>query len=355
MEKDIKAYLDKLLELTINNMASDLHLVAGYPPVVRVYGELYPLANEPAIEEERLGRLIELLLSQRKERFLKEKEVDFSFIHSDGQFRVNVYFQQGQASASLRYLAGEVPSLNKLGLPSLLSQVVNWRQGLVLITGPTGHGKSTTVASLLEEINSSRRAHIISVEDPIEYRFRPNKSIISQREVGADTKDWSRALRSSLRQDPDVVFIGEMRDLETIGAALTIAETGHLVFSTLHTNSAAETVDRIIDVFPGSAKQQVTSQLAAVLGMVISQRLVPGLRPGRVPALEILINNPAVKNAIREGKSYMIDNIIQTSNDTGMVLLEKSLIQLVKENKIAAETARDFAIRKSELNRYFRK
>ncbi len=354
MEKNKKEYLEKLLELTINNKASDLHLVSGYQPTLRVNGELYPLTNEPVLDQSGAKELIGSLLGKKEEAFLKEKEVDFSFIFSQGQFRVNVYYQQGIPAASLRFLAGEVASLEDLGLPPILKPVAAWRQGLILIAGPTGHGKSTTVASLVQEVNKTKRSHIITIEDPIEYRFKPDKSVISQREVGADTADWSRALRSCLRQDPDVVFIGEMRDLETIQAALTIAETGHLVFSTLHTNSAAETIDRIIDVFPAGSRDQVKAQLAAVLGMVINERLVPTIKPGRVPAVEILTNNPAIKTAIREGKTHMIDNIIRTSSESGMMLLEKSLAQLVKDNKISVETAQGFAIRKEDLNRSFR-
>lgn len=346
--------MDKLLELTINNKASDLHLVSGYQPSLRVYGELYPLSNEPILDQAKIKELIYSLLGKKKEEFLEKREVDFSFIFSKGQFRVNVYFQQGVPAASLRFLEGEVAPLDQLGLPPILKTVTTWRQGLILVTGPSGHGKSTTVASLIQEINKARRSHIITVEDPIEYRFKPDKSVISQREIGADTVDWSRALRSCLRQDPDVVYIGEMRDLETIQAALTIAETGHLVFSTLHTNSAAETVDRIIDVFPAGARDQVKSQLAAVLGVVISQRLVPTIKPGRALAVEILTNNPAVRTSIRESKTHMIDNIIRTSSESGMMLLEKSLVQLVRDSKISTEAARGFAIRKEELNRFFR-
>jgi len=349
-----KKYLEKLLQLTISNKASDLHLIVGYQPSLRINGELYPVANEPVLDRDKLKKLIFMLLGEKKGRFLKEKEIDFSFTYSQGQFRANVYFQQGLPAVSLRFLAGDVASINELGLPEILKAVITWRQGLVLITGPTGHGKSTTVASLLQNINTARRAHIITIEDPIEYRFKSEKCLISQREIKADTINWSRALRSSLRQDPDVVFIGEMRDLETIQAALTIAETGHLVFSTLHTNSAAETIDRIIDVFPGEAQDQVRTQLGAVLGMVVCQRLVPTIKPGRVPAVEILTSNPAVKTSIREGKTHMVDNIIRTSAASGMILLEKSLTQLVKNGKISVETAQNFAIRREELTRFFR-
>lgn len=258
-------------------------------------------------------------------------------------------------AASLRFLSSHILSLKDLNLPETLKSVTSWRQGFVLVTGPTGHGKSTTVAALLEEINQNRNGHIITIEDPIEYRLHAQRCLVSQRELGEDTLSWAGALRSCLREDPDVVFVGEMRDLETISAALTIAETGHLVFSTLHTNSAAETIDRIIDVFPAEGKAQVRLQLANVLGAVISQRLVPTIKPGRVPAVELLFSSMAVKTAIREGKTHMVDNIIQTSSELGMMLLESSLAALVKKGIVDKETAERFAIRKGELVRNLRR
>lgn len=356
MEKEGEKKLTRLLQLTINNRASDLHLVAGYPPILRINGELFPIAAEPPLTNETVSELIFSLLGKRKERFLKEKELDFSYSFGEkGEFRVNTYFQQGSMAASLRYLASQILSLEELKLPPILREITHWRQGFVLVTGPTGHGKSTTVATLIEEINKNRRAHIITIEDPIEYRFVPKKSLISQREIEQDTLSWNKALRSCLREDPDVVFIGEMRDLETISAALTIAETGHLVFSTLHTNSAAETVDRIIDVFPAQTKDQVRLQLANVLGAVISQRLIPTIKPGRVPAVEILFSTMAVKTAIRERKTHMIDNIIQTSSELGMCLLEGSLAGWVKKGIVERKVAEAFAIRKGELVRNLRR
>lgn len=354
MESKKTEHLNHLLNLTINNKASDLHLLAGYQPTLRVNGELYPIAGEAILGEDGVRDLIMLLLKERKDRFLREKELDFSYSFKGGEFRVNVYHQQGLPAASLRFIRAKIESLSELNLPETLKIVTEWQQGFVLVTGPTGHGKSTTVAALLEEINRSRRAHIITVEDPIEYRIKPVKAIISQREIEIDTLNWSRALRSCLREDPDVVFIGEMRDLETIQAALTIAETGHLVFSTLHTNSAAETIDRIIDVFPSGAREQVRAQFANALGMVISQRLIPSDNSGRIPAIEILTSTAAVKTAIREGKTHMIDNIIQTSGELGMCLLENSLASLVRQGKISPERAKAFAIRRTELIRMLR-
>ena len=346
--------LNRLLELAINNHASDLHLLVGYQPILRVNGELFPISGEEVLSGPEIDGLISSLLGERKKRFLEEKELDFSYSFKNWEFRVNVYFQQGFPAASLRLIPSKINSLAELNLPSSLAKVAEWRQGFVLVTGPTGHGKSTTVAALLEEINRKRRVHIITIEDPIEYRLKPEKAIISQREIQVDTRGWRRALRSSLREDPDVVFVGEMRDLETIRAALTIAETGHLVFSTLHTNSAAETVDRIVDVFPPVAREQVKIQLANVLRMVISQRLVPTGRTGRVPAVEILLSTPAVRTAIREGKTHMIDNIIQTSREVGMCLLEHSLAGWVKQGRISLETAKAFSLRPNELLRMLR-
>lgn len=351
MEKE-KNKIDTLLNLVINNKASDLHLVVGYPPVMRINGELYHVTGFSSLTREEVENLLEPVLGEKKEKFVKEKELDFSYsFREKGEFRVNVYHQQGTPAAAFRFIRSSIASLEELNLPVSLKSLVHWRQGFVLVTGPTGHGKSTTVAALLEEINANRAAHLITIEDPIEYRFSPKKALISQREIEQDTTSWKRALRSVLREDPDVVFIGEMRDLETISAALTIAETGHLVFSTLHTNSAAETIDRIVDVFPPSAKENIRYQLASVLGAVISQRLIPTIKPGRVPAVEILYSTVAVKTAIREKRTHLIDNIIQTSSELGMMLLEESLASWVKKGVVAKEVAEGYALRKKEFLR----
>ena len=346
----------KLLELAIRNKASDLHLLAGIPPTLRVNGELMPITSASPLTPEAVKEMIfSMLTEEDKELFLKQKEIDFSYtLGKEYRFRVNAYFTQGNAAAALRVIPTKIPAIKDLNLPEILYQFVDLKQGFVLVAGPTGHGKSTTVASILAEINRTRRVHIVSIEDPIEYIIKPDKAIISQREIGNDTLAWKNALRSVLREDPDVVFIGEMRDLETIASALTIAETGHLVFSTLHTNSAAETIDRIIDVFPEGSKQQIRLQLANVLGAVISQRLVPTLDNSRVPAVEILLSTHAVKTAIRESKTHMIDNIIQTSLELGMISLERSLANWVRKGKISLEVARSFALRPNELNRQLR-
>jgi len=347
--------LERLLSLTIDNKASDLHLAAGYYPMIRVNGTLYPVGGEEVLTKEAAEQLVFALVGDNKDKLVKNKEVDFSYSYADkGDFRVNAYYQQQTLAACLRFLRSKIPTIDELNLPQVLKSLVQWRQGFVLVAGPTGHGKSTTIAAILEEINQTRGGHIITIEDPVEYRLMAKKSLISQREVGQDTLSWNNALRSTLREDPNVVFVGEMRDLETISAALTVAETGHLVFSTLHTNSAAETIDRIIDVFPADSKEQIRLQLANVLGAVISQRLVPTMKPGRVPATELLFSSMAVKTAIRDGKTHMIDNIIQTSGELGMNLLEVSLADWVKKGMVSREVAEAFSLRGDELVRNLR-
>ena len=340
----------QILELAVANGASDIHLSVSTLPKLRVNGELIDVANfdisNPSATTE---MILSLLTDEQKVKFTAEKELDFSVTMDNARFRVNIYLQRGEVRCALRVVPSAIPSFNDLKLPDIFSEIVNYKQGCVLVTGPTGHGKSTTVASVLNRINEERKAHVITIEDPIEYILKPNKSVISQRELGNDTLSFSAALKSVLRQDPNVVFVGEMRDLETITSALTIAETGHLVFSTLHTNSASQTVDRIVDVFPEGSKDQIKVQLASVITAIISQRLVPAIDGGRVPVFEILVATPAVKNAIREGKSFMLDNIIQTSADLGMVGLETSLSKLVHQGVITEEVAMSYSLRPSEL------
>lgn len=357
MVEDKKGKLNEILALAIANKASDIHLVAGSQPLLRVNGNLLALTSFPVLSAQDTGRIGEAMLGpRRQEEFTKQREFDFSYVFNDqARFRVNVYFQKGTVGISLRLIPARVPTIDKLNLPSFLKTLAAKRQGFVLVTGPTGHGKSTTLAAIIEEINASRASHIITIEDPIEYYFQPKRSFFSQREMGSDTLSWSQALRAGLREDPDVVLVGEMRDLETISAALTVAETGHLVFATLHTNSAAETIDRIVDVFPTGAKDQVRIQLANSLLAVVSQRLVPTIKPGRVPAIEFLLNNFAVRTAIREGKTYMIDNIIRTSAEAGMFLLEASLADWVNKGVIDMEVAKQFTLREKELLRGLRR
>jgi twitching motility protein PilT len=348
--------IKELLNLAIANKASDIHLAVGILPKLRVNGQLVDIGNFDVSDNSLMSEMIlSILNTKQKERLLVEREIDFPVSLEENRFRANMFYQRGEVACSLRMVLSEIPTFSDLNLPEIFNSFVDYKQGFVLVTGPTGQGKSTTVASILNEINLKQANHIITIEDPIEYIIKPKKSIISQREVGQDTNTFDKALRSCLRQDPNVVFLGEMRDLETISTALTVAETGHLVFSTLHTNSASQTIDRIIDAFPENTKDQVRVQLSSVITAIVSQRLVPGLDGGRVPAFEILIATPAVRNNIREGKSFMIDNIIQTSSDVGMMSLESSLSLLVRQRKISEETALNYSLKPSELQGRLRK
>lgn len=348
-----KTKVEDLLSLAFAEKASDLHLIVGMPPILRVNGTILTIPNQPVLTVERAEKLVfSLFTEEQKETFLINKEIDFSVSLKDMvRFRVNAYYEKGRPAASLRLIPNKIKVIDDLGLPKVTHEFARLKQGLVLVTGPTGHGKSTTLAAIVDEINQLRREHIVTIEDPIEYVHDHKKSIVSQRELRSDTHSWEIALRSVLREDPNVVLIGEMRDYETIAAALTIAETGHLVFATLHTNSAAQTVDRIVDVFPPHQQQQVRTQLAFVIEAIISQRLIPSLDEGRVVACEILLANPAVRNSIREGQTHLIDNIIQTSIELGMVTLEMDLARLVKVGKISFEQAKSFALRPKELVR----
>ena len=339
--------IQQLLDLTIQRNASDLHLSVGFPPMLRIHGEIFPVPGEIAVTPEQIESLIKSLLSGIQENVFKQMmELDFSFEHQGkARFRVNLYRQKGHPSASLRLIPYHIPPIEELGFPQVVNKLINLKQGFILVTGPTGHGKSTALASFINQINQTRAAHILTVEDPIEYIYPAGKSLIEQREMYSDTRSWPNALRASLREDPDVVLVGEMRDLETISSAMTIAETGHLVFATLHTNSASQSVDRIIDVFPEIQQPQIRLQLASTLEAIISLRLVPTIEPGRTLATEILFATPAVRNIIREGKSYLIDNTIETSAELGMQTIERSLATLVKKGRISQDVAVLFALR----------
>lgn len=345
--------IQQLLQLTVDKKASDLHLVSGSPPNLRIDGKLVPVLNEPVLSPPDAERLIKPILSSEQfERFSVNRELDFSLAFTGGsRFRVNTYYVKGAMSAAFRLIPLKIPTIDELRLPPICHDFTNLRQGLVLVTGPTGHGKSTTLASILNEINHTKPVHILTIEDPIEFTFQPDKALISQREMREDTHSWEIALRSALREDPDIVLVGEMRDFETIASALTIAETGHLVFATLHTNSAAQTIDRIVDVFPEEQQGQVKLQLSNVLEAVFSQRLIPLQSGGRMAAYEILTATPAVRTTIREGKTHQIDNIIQTSGEFGMTTIENILASYVKQGFITAEVAKSFALRPEELNR----
>lgn len=345
--------IQQLLQLTIDRKASDLHLLAGSPPILRVDGVLVKVPNETPLTNEDTERLVKTILtSEQLERATVNREIDFALPFSqDARFRVNVYYQRGTIAASLRRIPTKIPTIAELILPQICHRFASLRQGFVLVTGPTGQGKSTTIAAILEEINRTRQVHILTIEDPIEFFFTSNQALISQRQMGDDSHSWPIALRSALREDPDVVLIGEMRDYETIAAALTIAETGHLVFATLHTNSASQTVDRIVDVFPREQQEQVRLQLSNVLEGVFSQRLIPLLAGGRTVAYEVLIATDAVRATIREKKTHQLDNIIQTSTEFGMATLENTLSAFVKQGLVSFEDAMSFAFRPQELAR----
>lgn len=346
--------IGQLLQLTIDKKASDLHIIAGYYPAVRISGELHQINTLPLITADISSTMIlSILNNEQKENLLANKEIDIGYEFNGYRFRANIYFSKGSLCASLRLIPSKIKTIEELLLPPLLHQCADFRQGLILITGPTGEGKSSTLAAIINEINNKYAKHIVTIEDPIEYVYPKNKSIISQRELHGDTHSWSIALKSALREDPDVILVGEMRDYDTIQLTLTAAETGHLVFSTLHTNSTPEAIDRIIDVFPPNQQNQIKSQLSAVLKMVVSQRLLPMVNTlDRIPAIEMLLNTPAVAATIREGKTFLINNILETSEAEGFILLEKYLLNLYRAGKISKEAAFTFAIRPKELEKF---
>ena len=348
--------IEVLLEEVVKKKASDLHLQVGLPPMLRVDGALIAVSGADALTDEAVESLIFAILDEdQKQILLKDKEFDFSFAFGDmGRFRVNAFHERGNLAAALRLIPNEMMTIEQLGLPATVNKFADYPRGLVLVTGPTGSGKSTTLAALVHKINNERAAHILTIEDPIEYTHKSIKSVVVQREVHYDTYSFSAALRSSLREDPDVVLIGEMRDLETIAAAITIAETGHLVFATLHTNSAAQSIDRMIDVFPPHQQPQIRSQLSNILMAICSQRLVPVIGGGRVAAAEIMIGTPAVRNIIREGKTHQLDAVIQTGAEFGMQSMDKTLVNLIHAGTITYDEARNYAIDIDELDRLMR-
>ncbi|HET9328722.1 MAG TPA: type IV pilus twitching motility protein PilT [Candidatus Eisenbacteria bacterium] len=344
--------LRQLLEEMIQKKASDLHLTAGVPPEFRIDGQLVPAAEYDVLTPETTASLAYSVMSdEQRKRFETTRELDFSFgIRNMARFRANVFLQRGVVTAAVRQIPYEILPMEKLGLPPVVKEFTHRHRGLVLVTGPTGSGKSTTLASMIDRINSTRQSHIITIEDPIEYVHQHKKGIVNQREVGADTNTFPTALKYVLRQDPDIILIGEMRDLETIGAAITIAETGHLVFATLHTNSAYEAVNRIADAFPSDQRSQIFSQLAFTLEGVVTQQLVPRSRgAGRVMVAEVLVCTPAVKAVIRDGKTHQIYSLMQVGQKFGMQTMNQALLQAVLDKALTAEHALNFSTDRQEL------
>ena len=345
--------MDEILKATVARGASDLHLAVGLPPMLRIAGKLVP-TEYPRLMPDMTKRLIYSILNDKqKEKFEKTWELDCSHgVRGFGRFRVNVFKQRGVVGAALRAIASSIPSRMELNLPPILDEIVRRPHGLVLVTGATGTGKSTSLACMLDQINSESAYHMITIEDPIEYIHPHKQSMVNQRELGQDTQTWTAALRATLREDPDVILVGEMRDLETIGGTLTAAETGHLVFSTLHTSDASQTIDRIIDVFPPHQQQQIRIQLAAVIEAVVSQQLIPHASGvSRVPACEIMISTSAIRNLIREGKTHQLYNAIQTGSKHGMQTMEQSLLDLYQNKQITYEDAMNHTMHPEDLRR----
>ncbi len=348
--------IEALLDEVIHRKASDLHLQVGRPPILRIYGELIPQTDyEPLTDEVVEAIAFAILGEDRKKQLITNREVDFSFEFGDlGRFRVNVFHERGHLSASMRLIKNEILTCSDLGLPEIVNEFANYPDGLVLITGPTGSGKSTSMAAIVDKINTERAERIITIEDPIEFVHRSKRSMIIQREVNQDTLSFANALRASLRQDPDVVLIGELRDLETVSAAITISETGHLAFATLHTNSAAQSIDRIIDVFPAHQQSQIRSQLSYSLRAILAQRLVPAAAGGLIAATEVLVATPAIRNSIRESKTHQIESLISSGNQFGMHTLNQQLADYVKRGIVGYDHAGKISNSKDELDRLLR-
>ena len=338
---DHKKDLDELILTVVREGGSDLHLTAGHHPTIRVSGNLIPLVKHPLLKKEDTEKYAEELLTpENQKRFASMKEIDFSFeLGDEVRFRGNAYYQKGGVGIALRVIPKDIKTLNELNLPPVLEAFARKKQGFFLVVGPVGQGKSTTLASMVELINTERAEHIITIEDPVEYLFTPKRSLIEQREVRIDTNDFHTALRSAFRQDIDVIMVGEMRGPETISTAVTAAETGHLVFSTLHTNDAVQTIDRIIDSFPAEQQAQIRIQLAGSLLGIVSQRLLPRISGGLIPAYEVLINSHAVGSLIREGRTHEINVLIETGSAQGMVDMNRSLADLVRRGEITPESA----------------
>lgn len=350
---DYRAQMDELIAIVGREGASDLHLTVGRNPTIRVSGDLIPIVKIPPLSaEDALGLVTEILTPENKALFLRDKDLDFAFASPSGtRFRGNVFFQRGVVGAAFRLISQKIKTLGELNLPDRLADFARRKQGFFLVVGPVGQGKSTTLAALIQMINQERSEHILTIEDPIEYMFPSAQSIIDQREVRFDTSDFAQALKAMFREDVNVAMIGEMRNPETMSTAVTAAETGHLVFSTLHTNSASQTIDRIIDSFPAAQQNQIRIQLAGSLLGIFSQRLVPRVSGGVIPAYELLINNSAVANLIREARTAEIDVVIETGLESGMIHLNHNLADLVRRGEISQETAYRYSLNVKALDR----
>ena len=348
--------IETLLDECVQNNASDLHLQVGLPPILRINGALQLLTTYPTLDDMTVQQLVfSTLDANQKMILIKDKEFDYSFAFGDmARFRVNAFHEKGNMAAAFRLIPNVIKTIDELGLPGVVSTFADHPNGLVLVTGPTGSGKSTTLAALVDKINTEKSEHIITIEDPIEFTHKSKRSVVAQREVHYDTYSFAAALRSILREDPDVVLIGEMRDLETIQAAITVAETGHLVFATLHTNSAAQSIDRMVDVFPAHQQPQIRAQLANILVGICSQRLVPAIDGGRIAVTEIMVTNSAVRSIIREGKTHQLDMTIQTGMSQGMQTMDRELAKYVKAGMIAYDVAREYAVDTAEFDRLSR-
>ncbi|MBI2612335.1 PilT/PilU family type 4a pilus ATPase [Candidatus Kaiserbacteria bacterium] len=353
MAADYASTLKKYINVLAHEGGSDLHFSAGAHPTIRASGILAPMLKEPPLSpEDTMGFLKTLISPEQEKRFLADKEVDFAYESEDkNRFRGNAFFQRGSVSIALRLIPKQIRTVQELNLPDVLTTFARKTQGFFLVVGPVGQGKTTTLASLIELINTERMEHIVTIEDPIEYVFEPKQSLIDQREVRIDTKDFATALQSAFRQDIDVLLVGEMRGPETMAAAVTAAETGHLVFSTMHTNDAAQTVDRIIDTFPASQQDQIRLQLAASLAGIFSQRLVPRVSGGLIPSYELLVNNKAVGNLIRERRTHEIPTVIETGSQEGMIDMNRSLAELVARGEITVESAYQFSLNPNVLQK----
>ncbi len=348
---DYSSALKEIIEEAIIQSASDLHISVGHPPALRIAGKLVFLVEYRKFSpEDTKGLAFAMMNEKQKEKFLTEKSVDFSYnFEEKARFRVNVFFQRGYVSIAFRLIPNKILTIEELNLPPILHEFIHPSQGFILITGASSQGKSTTLASLIDEINHTKAVHIITIEDPIEYIFKSERAIIDQRELNRDTLSFAKALKSTFRQDPDVIMVGEMRDQETIATAITAAETGHLVLSTLHTNSAAQSIFRIIDTFPGSQQNQIRAQLSESLLGIVSQRLIPRAKGGLIPACEVLINTPAISNLIRENKIHEIPSIIETSAEVGMISFDRYLVNLVRKKEITLETAKNYFLNPSNF------